>query len=550
MSASIPTTRVWPRIAATLVLGWPIACALAAADEKEPRSAGVQPPGEAQIPRVQAKQFEIHFQTSDPEAVRSIELWYTLDCARTWRRYEPESSQRTSPISFIAPYEGLYGLFVIVVNQAGASSPPPTPGTQPHQWCFVDWIPPLVQLHVAQRGEDFDVRRLVALKWTAHDAHLTPRPVDLHYMVAGDARWIPIELRLPNSGRYDWRVPDALAGDVVLKLSVRDRGGHVVERFSERIGIDPVAQPPPKPKPETVSVRIAPKIQANQPFVSALTGEVDPRVARRTASPATTQAARVRTTGKDPRPLKVTRKSAAQPLDVPERLVPASAERPSPRRSSVVTSRPAAASQPAAVTERHPTTVAAAVETDEPGPDPGPATEKVDPPAPADTERAKRLYKAGTYYRLRGQYGQRGDLAIAALRFQEALRADPTFVDARQDLAGVLFLQGKYAEAAEAYQALLSQWPNHRGALQGLALTMVQCREYESAKTHLMRLVGLNPNDGEAWLDLGDVYHKIGNLKAARDAWGTAASMPNVNRVTERARRRLATYTPLPLASP
>jgi len=463
----------------------------------------IDPPDEATIPRIRDKAFEVHFQTDDATAIRSVEVWFTLDRGRTWARYVPDPPDRSSPVMFVAPKEGLYGLFVIVGNDYGASATPPTAGTAPQQWCFVDWHPPLVQLHVAAKEEGFDRTRRVVLKWTACDAHLTNRPIDLYYMTRDGGGWIPIDLQLPNSGRYDWRVPDEVGGDILVKLSVEDRGGHVVERFSERLDIPVVVSSPSAP---ASSVRLAApqRALANQAMFAATEARTPPTT-RRAETPA--------------------------PSSRPTASRPERRSTPIPRRPGSRPPRRVLAQDDSA---RSPTTVAAAVVA-----------------AESDRGRAKRLYRAGTYYRLRGQHGQRGDLAIAALRFREALRADPDHPDARLDLAGVLLTQGKMSEAIEAYELLLAQSQNHRGALRGLALAMVRQRQYPAAKRYLMQLVGLCPEDGEAWLDLGDVCHQMGSVRAARDYWQKAGTLPNgADDVIARARQRLAAYKPLPLVKP
>lgn len=482
----------------------------------------LSPPDEATTPRIRDKEFEVHFQTDDAEAIRSVEVWYTLDRGKTWARYVPDPPQRRSPVMFVAPSEGLYGLFVIVSNDYGASAVPPTAGTAPQQWCFVDWHSPVVQLHVAAKEEGFESTRRVVLKWTACDAHLTNRPIDLHYMARDGGGWIPIDLQLPNSGRYDWRVPDQVGGDIVVKLSVDDRGGHVVERFSERLEIPAVIPRQQEGSRPSVRAVVPRRALANRRMFAASDAKPSPATRRADA------------------PTPSSRPTASQPEHIRERRSP-----PPPRRPA---SRPPRRILAQADPSRSPTTVAAAVVADDP------SRSELDPAATsaqADRERAKRLYRAGTYYRLRGQHGQRGDLAIAALRFQEALRADSSHADARLDLAGVLLTQGRTAEAIEAYELLLAQSQNHHGALQGLALAMVRQRQYPAAKRYLMQLVGLSPEDDEAWLNLGDVSHQMGNIRAARDYWHKAAALPGgADDVIARARRRLATYKPLPLVQP
>jgi tetratricopeptide (TPR) repeat protein len=170
------------------------------------------------------------------------------------------------------------------------------------------------------------------------------------------------------------------------------------------------------------------------------------------------------------------------------------------------------------------------------------ATKGAPPQSVKTTDRAKELYEAATWYRLRGE------LPSARLRLQEALESDPTFTDARQDLAGVLLLQGNHSEAAKLYQEILAQVANHRGAMKGLALAAMAGRDYASARRVLTRLAAIDDADGEVWLNLGDVCFLAGDRQAAREYW-TKAAPPgsNATAIAEQARMRLAAYAPLPL---
>jgi len=483
---------------------------------------GALPPPDAEVPRIGVREFHIHYQVAEPTDVRDVELWYTPDCGNTWLRYESESPQRSSPLSFVAPREGLYGFLVIVRNEAGASSPPPTRQTEPQQWCFVDWTPPLLQFHTVQKDAMFTASRRVLLRWTAYDAHLLDRPIDLYYLLADQPLWIPIEQHLPNSGRYDWRVPDSIGGRMIIKLVVADRGGHVVERFSEPLRID-AATPAASRPAEAIEVPTSSRVMANRSLEITAPNvapheSVHPKSDREVAS-------------------------SGKPTSVP---VHTDRPRASLGQSTPPHSEPFARAEPMRkerITPDRPTTVKAeVVQADEADLS---ARAKEGPAASQpfiDTARAKKLHEAGTWYRLRG------DPVMAALRFREALQADPGFTDALNDLAGVLYLQGNYAESANVFNTLLNQVPNHRGALKGLALALVACREYKSAERFLMQLAALDEGNAEAWLNLGDVSFLQGNRAVARDYWTKASTVdPNAAEVIDLARKRLAAYPVLPL---
>ena len=150
---------------------------------------------------------------------------------------------------------------------------------------------------------------------------------------------------------------------------------------------------------------------------------------------------------------------------------------------------------------------------------------------------AKRLYDLATWERLRGEH------AVALLRYREALRRYPSFLAARNDLAGLLVLQGELEEAKTEFRLVLDQDSTHRPALKGLALVQARRREYRSAHQTLQKLLLLDPQDAESWLNFGDVCMFMGDRSAARDAWAKArelaAELPGLR---ERAGGRLEIY--------
>ena len=200
---------------------------------------------------VQSRVFDVEYAVNEAALpLDSVQLWYTLDRGTSWRRYGFDED-RQSPISFHASSEGLYGFFVVLANAAGWSSAPPSQGNQPHQWAFVDYTPPVVQLHELRRATIVG-RRALQIRWTAIDTHLTARPVEISYRRLPDGRWRPLAPDpLANTGRYDWRLPDDLFGPLAVRLAVRDQGGHRVShrpsscRRQRRIGLrrsDPVSR--------------------------------------------------------------------------------------------------------------------------------------------------------------------------------------------------------------------------------------------------------------------------------------------------------------------
>lgn len=202
---------------------------------------------------VRSRYAALDYRLVDTDAQAEIELWYTRDRGTTWQRWGIHQDH-TRQLVFDAPGEGLYG-FLLTVREPGTTpSPSPTAHAQPQRWVFIDYSPPLVQWNNVEPGGAFASRRIVHLRWTAHDDNLPRRPVALFYQSSVDQTWHAINAGLPNTGRYDWKVPLDLAGQITLKLAVRDLGGHVVERLHGPVPLDrwldsPVVLTPPTSRP-------------------------------------------------------------------------------------------------------------------------------------------------------------------------------------------------------------------------------------------------------------------------------------------------------------
>ncbi len=198
---------------------------------------GAQPPNPRYVPRVASQQFDVSYELETGSSpVELIELWYTMDVGQTWRRFGQAPGAARS-IAFNAGDEGLFGFFVVANDAAGASSPPPDGVTEPQFWAFVDYTPPVVQLHAIEQRMPASIPPVVVVRWSAIDTQLPTRPIELSYRTAAGSAWTSVAGELANSGSYDWRVPESVDGHVTIRVTVRDRGGHVVEDTSEAVTI-------------------------------------------------------------------------------------------------------------------------------------------------------------------------------------------------------------------------------------------------------------------------------------------------------------------------
>ncbi|HUU82890.1 MAG TPA: tetratricopeptide repeat protein [Phycisphaerae bacterium] len=187
------------------------------------------PPTDGRVARVRSRVFDVEYHVNPAaEPLESVRLWYTLDRGSTWRLYG-QDEDRQSPLCFNAAEEGLYGFYFVAGNATGTSGREPASGSPPQYWAYVDYTLPVVQLHPPQVDPRASSTAVVSIRWTAIDAHLPPRPVELAFRMAPDGQWRAIADNLANTGRYDWRVPEEVSGRVDLRIAVVDEGGNRAE---------------------------------------------------------------------------------------------------------------------------------------------------------------------------------------------------------------------------------------------------------------------------------------------------------------------------------
>lgn len=143
--------------------------------------------------------------------------------------------------------------------------------------------------------------------------------------------------------------------------------------------------------------------------------------------------------------------------------------------------------------------------------------------ASVDSASGEAALRAQRLVDLARQAADRGQWTLAETFIAEALGEDEGLDSAHLLLAEIQGRRGRPKNAAEAYARLLSLMPGHAGALRGLAETDVRMHDYESAESRLKRILADRPEDGQTWLELGDVAIKRGNEYLAREHFRRAA---------------------------
>lgn len=409
--------------------------------------------------------------------VTHAEAWITSDRAITWKKFSAPFGAPKGKIVIETPGDGLFGVYLILYNNAGPSSPPPEPGTAPQQWVQVDRTAPFVQLLELRPDTGFTQNREVTLRWKSQDDALHDRPVSLFFRTSDGTSFQTIAELQQATSEYRWTVPSTVEGRVTVKAVALDRAGNTGESV-----VDSLIIPADMVKPMTIAM-------------------VDPTPAPQNSPPAATPAP-----APAPTPTPVATPSGPRSVPMESVTTPPS----NPNNSQIALTPEQTYGDPPKARE---------------------TTEKV------PVSEARKRYDLGTMHR------QKGENAIAMVKFREALAMDPSLIEARNDLAGLHVLAGQHVAAEQEYRRVLEQEPNYKPALKSLALVQAHRKNYRTAAQTLSRLLTVDPTDAEGWLYLGDVTMFMGDKAAARQHWNKAVNTQTaVAEVKERARKRLTIY--------
>ena len=112
-----------------------------------------------------------------------------------------------------------------------------------------------------------------------------------------------------------------------------------------------------------------------------------------------------------------------------------------------------------------------------------------------------------------------GDYAAAERSYSSTLSDEPNNRDALLGLAAALRAQGRYGEAATAYRRLLLAYPQNADATAGLAA--IQSRSDPDAGTAALKTMS-DGGSAQAMFELGNVQARVGNWREAQSQYFNA----------------------------
>lgn len=193
----------------------------------EPASLAAPPVHRVSRQLVNSTQFQIEYgvKAVGPSGVRSVNLYITEDGGQKWWHYDTDPDHQ-SPAEVIVPQDGEYGFTFRVESGAGYVAPPPQPGDSPDLTIVVDRVAPTVQMYPLEQPQP-EARGLVPIRWACQDRDLPERPVALYYSMSPTGPWKLIEGANPNSGLFQWPLPETRATErIYVRVEVRDLAGN------------------------------------------------------------------------------------------------------------------------------------------------------------------------------------------------------------------------------------------------------------------------------------------------------------------------------------
>jgi tetratricopeptide (TPR) repeat protein len=119
-------------------------------------------------------------------------------------------------------------------------------------------------------------------------------------------------------------------------------------------------------------------------------------------------------------------------------------------------------------------------------------------------------------------YMDAGDLDKAVLDYNEAVRLDPSYVDALNNRGNVYNTRGEYDKAIADYNKVLSMRPRHAEAHYNRGNAYIFKGNYQQAIADYTEAVRINPEYAEAYNNLGNSLCDTGNSEGALPLYAAA----------------------------
>lgn len=458
---------------------------------EEPQSAATppasQPTSTGPVRYCNLKSILIRYRWQGP-APAGVQMWIRPD-NQSWLPWQ-WTNRPSEPLPLTPPRQG--ALAIALAPAEKEMTGPPGPDAQVVSVIF-DWSKPLLRLlAAAPSGAGSPAVRLT---WSAWDENFGDRPISLYWRPTQEEPWRLGEGNLPNAGVYEWNVPvEAVGKNLQISLRAVDLAGNV----AEAVAVTNLESP------------------SRQQQLGATPGYGKQEDGQKTRQAETTVAV-------------VQPREATPPVPPAPDEANAASLPPHPAKPAAA---PSTGEQTA--TGEHAEQVLK------------PTVADSAPPSdlrPADSQPTAAAINADRLNELAQQQIAQGNLETAEDLLRQALVADPMLHAARVQLGILLQRRGQYQQAINEYEAVLATKPDNTTAWRNLALAYMSTKDYPKARVTLQKLLAVEANNAQTWLDLGDVEMLSGRPGVARQCWDKASLIGKSDpQITAKVAKRLKTY--------
>ncbi len=118
----------------------------------------------------------------------------------------------------------------------------------------------------------------------------------------------------------------------------------------------------------------------------------------------------------------------------------------------------------------------------------------------------------------------------ATYYYGEAIRLEPCFAEAWNNLGTVFYSQKNYEKAMQNYEKAVSCRPEFINALLNRANTAYELKEYFKAESDLKKVIGLKPDTSITYFTLGLTYTRLREFRKSLDAFEAAARLAGADK--------------------
>lgn len=121
--------------------------------------------------------------------------------------------------------------------------------------------------------------------------------------------------------------------------------------------------------------------------------------------------------------------------------------------------------------------------------------------------------EAAAYYEKAAVFAKNKEFKKAKKFYKKAIKKDPTFVEAYDDLGQIYRRLGEYDEAIIHYKKSIDLYPKGTMAHQNLAIVYGILKDHKAAILEYSTIAKIDPNDPEAYFGIGNSYLNLGQHK-------------------------------------